>query len=210
MIIILIALTAMLALSTLFRVPSGLFAAFALLNACAQSLCGAYLQEAVIAVGSLFGAAAIQPIMAGQAAVAVAVSTVQVFSAAASLWGLSRHAIATYVSDGSVEEHSALIFFSFSTIFLCFCALVHDRLVRKPIYKTVAAPLEEKLLRPINSAEETAALVPSMEGDKPLPDRTRVLDVMKANITYQFAVAYSFLITLVRCATCMQSDNCSP
>jgi len=200
----------MLALSTLFRVPSGLFAAFALLNACVQSACGAYLQEAVIAVGSLFGAAAIQPIMAGQAAVAVAVSTVQVFSAAASLWGLSRNAIATYVSDGSVEEHSALIFFSFSTIFLVFCALVHDRLVRTPIYKTVAAPLEDKLIRPMNSAEETAALVPSMEGDKALPDRTRVLDVMKANITYQFAVAYSFLITLVRCAAYMQPDNCSP
>lgn len=197
MIISLIALTAMLALSALFRVPAGLFAAFALLTACALSLCGSYLQEAVISVGSLFGAAAIQSIMAGQAAVAVAVSAVQVFSAAASLWGLSRQTIATYESDGSVEERSALIFFSFSIIFLLFSALVHDRLVRKPMYKSIASPLEDRLLQSMGSStEENTALASSVTGSKAL-DQTRIIDLMKANIIYLFAVSYVFFITLV-------------
>lgn len=192
----------MLALSTLFRVPTGLFAAFALLNACAQSLCGAYLQEAVISVGSLFGATAIQPIMAGQAAVAVAVSAVQVFSAATSLWDLSPQAIATYVSDGSVEERSALMFFSFSTIFLLFSALAHHRLVRKPIYKSIAGPLEDKLLQPLESSrEENTALVSPEERNKAL-DQTRIIGLMKANVTYEFAVAYVFFVTLVCYAAC--------
>lgn len=197
MIISLIVLTTMLAVSALFRVPTGLFAAFALLNACALSICGSYLQEAVISVGSLFGASAIQSIMAGQAAVAVAVSAVQVFSAAASLWGLSGQTIATYESDGSVEGRSALIFFSFSIIFLLFSALAHDRLVRKPIYKSIASPLEDRLLQSAGSStEENTALASSMTGSKAL-GQTRIIDLMKANIIYLFAVSYTFFITLV-------------
>ncbi|KAK2466417.1 hypothetical protein APHAL10511_002059 [Amanita phalloides] len=195
MIMALIVLTSLLVLSTLIHVPGPLFAAFVLLNTGLQSICGAYLQVAIIAVGSLFGPVAIQTIMSGQAAVAVAVSAVQVFSAAASLWNLSPEVIPLYVSDGSAEEHSALMFLSVSTIFLLLCALVHRRLVRMPLYKRVAAPLEDKLLQH-GSGEESTALISSAEVSAALQGQSRTLDVVRANITYQFAVAYVFLITL--------------
>ncbi|KAF8631194.1 hypothetical protein AX15_002526 [Amanita polypyramis BW_CC] len=195
MILTLAALTSLLALSTLIRIPAGFFAALVLLNAGAQSTCVAYLQKAIFAAGSLFGPPALQPIMSGQAAVAVVISAVQVFSAAISLWGLPRDIIATYVSDGSVEGRSALMFFSLSTIFLLFCLLVHGWLVRTPLYKSVVGALENKQLYSGSFGEESGDLV-SGEGSDILRDQSRIIDLAKENIIYQFAVAYVFIITL--------------
>lgn len=98
--------------------------------------------------------------MSGQAAVAVAVSGVQVFSAAASVWGQSREAISAYVSDGEPEERSALIFFSLSTVFLIVSAAAYGWLVRMPAYQTVAGSLEnQKVVSENGSSDELRGLV---------------------------------------------------
>jgi solute carrier family 29 (equilibrative nucleoside transporter), member 1/2/3 len=156
-------------------------------------MAGGYLQTSVIAVGSLFGPPAIQSMMAGQAAVAVVVSGVQVISSALSVVGKPR----TYISDGSAEEQSAFIFLSLSTVFLIISAGVHTWFIRMPIYKLVVASLESKPKNQDDSVqEELRELIPS--GSATLQsDKANVIRVAKINIVYEVAIAYVFLVTLV-------------
>lgn len=168
---------------------------FVLFNAAAQAAAGAYLQTSVTAVGSLFGPPAIQSMVAGQAAVAVAVSGVQVISSAASVAGKPR----TYISDGSAEEQSAFIFLALSTVFLLVSAGVHTWLIRMPVYKHVAASLEHKSKKneiDIIQEEERRALIPR-DLVEPRSDKNNVIRVAKINIVYEVAVGYVFLVTLV-------------
>ncbi|PFH52589.1 hypothetical protein AMATHDRAFT_139820 [Amanita thiersii Skay4041] len=191
MILALSALTFMLIFLTFIRLSPGTFAFLVLLNAGAQAMCCAYLQMSVIAVGSLFGPDALQPISSGQAAVAVAVSGVQVFSAAASLWGIPREAIATYVSDGTAEAKSAFIFFAFSTVFLVVCAAVHRWLVATPVYQRIARPLEQF---DSTNPEESSGLV--AHETKKMRVTSRIGAIVKANMIYEIAVSYVFIVTL--------------
>lgn len=142
--------------------------------------------------------------MSGQAAVAVAVSGVQVLSAAASLWGLPREAISAYVSDGSAEERSAFIFFGLSTMFLIASVVTHGWLISMPVYKTIAAPLEQQS-KDLRDGGERQGLV-SSGPTKFSDEKGRILRIAKANITYEFAVAYVFMVTLVRRHGLLYSD----
>jgi equilibrative nucleoside transporter 1/2/3 len=119
--------------------------------------------------------------MSGQAAVAVAVSGVQVFSAVASVWGQSPETIASYVSDGEPEERSALVFFGLSTVFLVVSAAANGWLVTMPAYKTVAGSLEHKKVVGENvSSDELRGLVSS--GRNELSDeKGQILRVARAN-----------------------------
>ncbi len=189
-------LTALLVTSTFFVLPPGLFFTFILINGAAQAAAGSYLQTAVIAIASLFGPAAVQAMMAGQAAVAVAVSGVQVVSAAASTWGKSS----SFVSDGSAEERSAFFFFSLSTLFLVASAGIHRWLRSLPSYKAVAAPLEQQASSKAQFAASDAIasqpLISRGRGEAN-DDRRQAIRVAKANIMYEVAVGYVFLTTLV-------------
>ena len=155
-------------------------------------MAGAYLQTSVIAVGSLFGPPAIQSTMAGQAAVAVVVSGVQVISSAASVVGKPR----TYISSGSAEEQSAFIFLTLSTVFLLVCAGVHTWFIRMPVYKLVAASLESKSKNHDDTArgEERRELIPNATLQS---YRADVIRVAKINIVYEVAVALVFVVSLV-------------
>lgn len=186
----------LLTLSTFPRVTTGVFFTFVILNAALQAACGAYLQTSVIAVASLFGPMAVQAMLSGQAAVAVAVSSVQVVSSAIFLLGASPEVISTNAKNGSAEEQAAFIFFTLSTLFLGVTALAHSWLVKMPTYKTLAAPLEQKTPRGIRSIEEHQVFTSSGR-NKYSNERAGILRVAKANITYEIAVAYVFVITLV-------------
>lgn len=131
--------------------------------------------------------------MAGQAAVAVSVSGVQVISSAISIVGKPR----TNISDGSTEEQSAFIFFALSTVFLLVSIGVHTWLIRMPVYKLVAAPLERKSnTHDAVQEEERRGLIPS-RSTTPRSDKANVIRVARINITYEVAVAYVFMATLV-------------
>lgn len=199
MILCLSVLTLSLTLSTFFRrVSPGVFFVFVLLNCALQAGAGAYLQTSVIAVASLFGPTALQAMMSGQAAVAVAVSSVQVVSTAAFLWGKSKESIQVALKEGSAEEQSALVFFTLSTLFLVACAVAHTWLVRMPIYKTIAAPLEQhKSINDLGSPHERQPLT-SVGRSAFSGGKARMLRIAKTNITYHIAVAYVFVVTLVR------------
>ena len=157
-------------------------------------MAGAYLQTSVIAVGSLFGPPAIQSMMAGQAAVAVVVSGVQVISSAVSVVGKPH----TYNSYGSAEEQSASIFLALSTAFLLVSAGVHTWFIRMPAYKFVAASLESKSKNQDDPAreEERRELIPSVSATLQ-SNKADVIRIAKINIVYEVAVAYVFLVTLV-------------
>lgn len=135
--------------------------------------------------------------MSGQAAVAVAVSSVQVISAAAFLWGKTKESIESLLKEGSAEEQSAFVFFALSTVFLVASAVAHAWLVRMPIYKTIAAPLEQhKSARDLGSPHERQALT-SVGRSEFSDEKSRILRMAKTNITYHIAVAYVFVVTLV-------------
>ncbi|KAF8974277.1 nucleoside transporter-domain-containing protein [Flammula alnicola] len=178
----LIILNFLLTLTTFFVPSPGIFFAFVLFNGSAQAIVGAYLQTSVIAVASLF-------------AVAVAVSGVQVISAAASVW---KKPI-TYASDGSAEERSAFMFFSLSTLFLVVSAAAHTWMVRMPIYGHVAASLEhepKKTHGEEGHEHERRGLISSELATSLASDRANAFRVGKLNLTYEVAVAYVFVVTL--------------
>lgn len=164
-----------------------------------QGAFGAYLQTSVIATASLFGPSAVQSMMSGQAAVAVAVSGVQVVSVAASLWSEPR-----LLSDDSAAERSALIFFSVSTLFLAGSAFAHGWLVRTPAYQHVASALEnhpEKHTSDIGQDDERQRLVSdessSHVGFASQDKSIDILRVARQNVIYEISVASVFIITLV-------------
>ncbi|KAH9482484.1 Equilibrative nucleoside transporter 1 [Psilocybe cubensis] len=174
---------------------NGVFFSFILFNGASQAVVGAYLQTSVIAVASLFGPLAVQAMMSGQAAVAVAVSGVQVISAAASVRGKTR----VYISDGSAEERSAFIFFSLSTLFLVVSAGAHSWMTKTPIYQQVAASLERGRKRTageIGHADEREGLVTHVSSTSAIEDTANAFRVGRANAIYEVAVAYVFIVTL--------------
>lgn len=186
----------LLTLST-FTAPSpGIFFAFVIVNGIAQAAAGSYLQTAVVAIASLFGPTAMQSVMSGQAAVGVVVSGVQVLSAAASIHGARIAAANAEPYDaGAAEARSAFLFFGLSTIFLIATIGAHAWLVRMPAYQLVVAPFEQAKLQ---GQHRGAGMLGSAGGDDAASEKGRILRVAKTNVLYEVAVAYVFLVTLVR------------
>lgn len=187
-----------LTISTFFHhVSPGAFFAFVLLNGAIQAAAGSYLQTSVIAVASLFGPTALQAMMSGQAAAAVAVSSVQLVSTAVFLWGKTKDSVDVALKEGSAEERSAFVFFTLSTLFLLGCAVAHAWLARMPIYKTIAAPLEQHKSTIEGFPHERQPLTSA--GRTEFSDgKARMFRIAKTNVTYHIAVAYVFVVTLVR------------
>ncbi|KAK1226030.1 hypothetical protein PQX77_010989 [Marasmius sp. AFHP31] len=191
------ALCLLLTLSTLVQISPGLFTTFVLLNGIAQACFGSYLQTSVIAVASRFGHSAVQSTLSGQAAVAVAVSTVQVLSAAASLGSEATPNGVSTIRDKEPEERAAFLFFGLSTIFLLASAAAQWWLVRLPQYYTVAGSLEidRHRVHGGGNADEVRALVSEGRSD-PLNEKASIIRVCKRNVVYEIAVGYVFIVTL--------------
>ncbi|KAG6877844.1 hypothetical protein C0993_003217 [Termitomyces sp. T159_Od127] len=166
--------------------------ALTLFVAAAQSALGSYLQTSVVAVASLFGPQAMQSMMSGQAAVAVAVSGVQVMSSALFIWKSSPEDITANAVSGDAEKDSARVFFAFSTIFLIMSAFAHNNLATKATYKALVAPLEHKVILETGIIENE----PFRQEDFS-SEWHRITQVAKANISFEMAVAYVFIVTLV-------------
>ena len=165
-----------------------------------------YLQSSVVAVASLFGPEAVQAVMSGQAAVAVAVSTVQLLSAAVSLAGEEKTLGLGLLFDSmpplegwgwTPEEASAFVFFAFSTAFLGTSVLAHSWLLRMPAYEALVVPLERKRDVGVRVGEREALLGSGSLGDVRETTNERIWRVAKANWAYEVALAYVFVVTLV-------------
>ncbi|THV05387.1 hypothetical protein K435DRAFT_104157 [Dendrothele bispora CBS 962.96] len=188
-------LNLLLTLSTTIALSPGLFFAFVILNGIAQASFGSYLQNSIMAVASLFGHTAVQPLLSGQAAVAVAVSTVQVLSATAAVGRETSRNEDSPPDDGKAEERSAFIFFGLSTLFLLFSAVAQWYLVSMPEYQQVAGSLEpgKRIGRDHGTADENRALVSSGRASD---ERARIWEVAKKNVSFEISVAYVFVVTL--------------
>lgn len=198
-IICLAILVGLLTLSTYVHVPAGLFFAFVLLNGIAQAAAGSYLQTAIVAVASLFGPTAMQSVMSGQGAVAVAISLVQAISAYTSVRGQSSSESDNnpVVLTSEPEEQSAFMFFSISTVFLLGSAGAQAWLFRLPSYKAIIGQFNHNH-EAADSGLETSNLAPhSPSATDNKERRSQIIRVAKTNGIYNFAVAYVFIITLV-------------
>ncbi|EPQ59608.1 delayed-early response protein/equilibrative nucleoside transporter [Gloeophyllum trabeum ATCC 11539] len=189
-------LSLLLTLSTFTHGPAGVFFAFVIVNGISQAAAGSYLQTSVIAVASQFGPAAMQALFSGQAAVGVAVSLVQVLSAAASVRGSDSDP----PSDGKAEAKSAFVFFGLSFLFLLASAGAYIWMTRLPSYKAVVISSDSPRKGVIHSADrvnptETHGLVssgPTRHSDV----KANILRIAKANLVYETSVAYVFIVTL--------------
>ncbi|KZS94130.1 hypothetical protein SISNIDRAFT_410635 [Sistotremastrum niveocremeum HHB9708] len=191
----------LLAVSTFFQTSPGLFFAFVIINALVQAGAGAYLQTAVFALASLFGSTAIQSTLAGQAAVGVVVSLVQVISAGGSLgtersptdevdaFGLTR-------AERAAEDKSAFAFFSISTVFLLGSLIAHLRLTRTHQYQTIIIESRDKFL--VEDVEERQGLFggETQVREELGPERSTFLQMLWMNRVYNLSVAYVFVATL--------------
>ncbi|KAG6875395.1 hypothetical protein C0992_004014 [Termitomyces sp. T32_za158] len=182
----------LLTISTYVRLPAGVFMALTLFIGAAQSALGSYLQTSVVAVASLFGPQAMQSMMSGQAAVAVAVSGVQVMSSALFIWKSSPEEITINAVSGDAEKDSARVFFAFSTFFLLMSVFAHNILTSKTTYKALVAPLEHKVILETGSIENEPFGRENFSSEW-----HRIMQVAKANISFEIAVACVFIVTLV-------------
>lgn len=183
-------LNLLLALTTLVVLPPTLFFFFVIINGIAQAAAGSYMQCSLIAMVSLLGPPAMQPLISGQAAVGVLVSLVQFFSSAA---GVSTNEVDNPNSRAATK--AAFIFFGVSTAFTVFSILMHSRLINTTEYRTIVVPFE-KITDVISPEEEREALVGNGQtviSPKLKPD---MLAVIKKNALYNFSVAYGFAVTL--------------
>ncbi|KAG8218815.1 nucleoside transporter-domain-containing protein [Butyriboletus roseoflavus] len=198
-IIAMILLVTSLCLSTFIRGTPSTFFSFALFNGAAVAVTSAYLCTAVFAGAALLGASFLQTVLSGQAAVAVAVSAVQVASSMISLWGsplkpVSMEAITTDSRDKHPEEIAARIFFAVSTVFLGITLAAYTWLTKQSFYKSVTGSLERH--REVGDIDELTGLV--ADGCRnPLTDaNSRVYQVFKQNMIFMFSIAYVFAVTL--------------
>jgi equilibrative nucleoside transporter 1/2/3 len=143
--------------------------------------------------------------ISGQAAIAVVVSVVQVITSTLSVWDSTPEAIAAFISndgvgDGTAEQDSARTFFGISALFMISTFMAYAWMARLPAYKATVGILEHgaKLEEDLGSVDETGRLVFRDTNQASLEERNQIIRVFKANIVYEFALAYVFVITLVR------------
>ncbi|PAV20569.1 nucleoside transporter [Pyrrhoderma noxium] len=182
-------LVGFLTLSTTIPSSPTSFFIFIITNGILQACAGSYLQTAVVATASLFGPVAMQSTMSGQAFVGVVVSLVQLLSTAASVRA-SQIASATNTpyDEGAAEARAASLFFGLSTLFLCATLGTQAWLSKLPEYKAVVQQ-NQRLLKQDDEPGIGHELDASHE-------KQRLVRVAKANLEYELAVAYVFVVTL--------------
>ncbi|KAG0702331.1 nucleoside transporter-domain-containing protein [Suillus ampliporus] len=176
---------------------------FAILCSIFLAISVSYLSTAAFAGASLFGASCMQSMISGQGAIGVAVSVVQVTTSALSVWGSTPESIAAFISndgagEGKAEEDSARAFFAISALFMISTLMAYAWMARLPAYRATVGILEQnaKLDGALGSPNDTGGLVFPSTDQASLEERNQILRVFKANIVYEFAGGYVFVITL--------------
>jgi hypothetical protein len=187
-------LTIPLTTSIFMSTTPGFFFYFVLTVATLSTGIASYLQSSIAAVAALFGPEATQAVMSGQAAVAVAMSAVQVISILLSLSGGEPPALIATSHGRTTEEKSVCAFFTLSACFLATSIFAHRILMRTPQYKVLVAPLDSGALTTSEAMGEQQALL-AMSGYEAAKDR--IFRVIGANMNYEIAVAYVGVVSLV-------------
>jgi len=189
-----------LCLSTFNRGTPFAFFAFALFNAACMAAAASYLSTSVYAGASVLGTSFLQPVLTGQAAIAVAVSAVQVASSMIALWVSSPKIVLTDIMradsrDSQAEEIAARIIFGIGAIFLCITLVAYLWLTRQPFYKLVASTLEQ--YRKFGDPDELTVLVTDHRRNASTVTTSHVYQVFRKNSIFMFSLAYVFIVSLV-------------
>ncbi|KAG2158973.1 nucleoside transporter-domain-containing protein [Suillus bovinus] len=184
---------------TTFLHPSPVpFFYFIMISAFCLSGCASYLSNSVFAGAALFGAPYMQSMMSGQAAIAVAVSSVQVISSAISIWGTNSLAPAFNDTDpdGKAEEKSARIFFGISALYMFATLLAYRWLASLPVYATTMGALEDNVKARVVSDEvdEQQPLLPAALSSA--AEGNHIFRILQKNLIYNFSVGFVFTVTL--------------
>lgn len=215
-ILALLTITFLTTFSTLVRTDPNTFFTFIILVSISTAAFVSYFQSAVFAVASIFGPKAIQAVMTGQAAVAVVVNLVQLASVTNSIRSVNPAPAlrlvalmpigTAFVSGRTAEETSSFVCLAFATCLLGVSYVSHRWLVRTAEYKSLIAPLEMRVLE-VPQVEERQALLTSSRlsasesglgwtgGVESATER--IIRVAKANVVFEVAIAYVFIVTLV-------------
>lgn len=183
----------LLALSPLIPLRGGPLFSFLLLNGALQSIVGAYMQTAIIGLASLFGPHAIRNVFTGQAAVGVVVSLVQYINTALSMRSGDRDDPSSTTDTGAL---SAFIFFGLSTAYLIVTLGAHTLLTHTSTYQLVKLSFAHPPTKRNTEGDEDESNHPSGSGPDPVIQVGK-LEIAKLNATYNFAIAYVFVVTLV-------------
>ncbi|KAG2066798.1 hypothetical protein BDR04DRAFT_1029168 [Suillus decipiens] len=162
------------------------------------SVCTSYLSNSVFAGAALFGAPYMQSMMSGQAAIAVAVSSVQVISSAISVWGTTPLAVAISDTDpdGKAEEKSARIFFGISALYMIATLLAYRWLASLQVYATTMGALENNLKARVVS-DEVDEQQPLLSVAPPSTVKeNQIVRIFQTNFIYNFAGGFVFAVTL--------------
>ncbi|KAG9313824.1 nucleoside transporter-domain-containing protein [Chiua virens] len=198
-----VVLVALLFTSTFIRGTAASFVAFSLLVAAAMAVTNSYLTTAVMAGAAILGPEFLKMTLAGQSAIAVVVSVVQLASAVISLWGskpstsISLELFGGNVKDSRAEDVAARIFFGVATLFVLVSLFAYAWLQRQPFYRQVTSPLEGRRREiPCGEIDERTGLVADNRPKTQTQDSSRFFKVLKQNAVFMFCISYSFLVTL--------------
>jgi equilibrative nucleoside transporter 1/2/3 len=185
-------------LSTFFpHTPPTFFFIFALTNGILQSSINCYFQTSVVAIASWFGPSAIQSMFSGQAAVAVLISVLELFSAITSIeveetkqYISETKSLLDKESRASVDRSASMFFFSMM-IGMIMAVGAHFYLTRMSEYKEASAifdkPLPPATRQPqeqqSQASEETPLLVdivnlvPALALDEHMPPSVKSSEI---------------------------------
>ena len=121
--------------------------------------------------------------------------------------------IASYKIDSSAEERAAFIFFGLSTLFLAVALFANQWFFATPAYRALVMPSAHKYEEEaLHDSEEHEGLV-SRSGGREVEESNKLLKIMrvaKANVIYEIAVAFVFIVTLVSNSTYAFCEISSP
>ena len=185
-----------LCLSTFVRGTPWAFFSFALFDALSLAAASSYMGAAVYARAALLGPPFLQSVLSGQAAIGVAISAVQVVSAAMSV---PTTLVVTLVADESdylAHGMTARIFFGISTVFLITTLAAYAWLMKQAFYKSVTGAAKQQ--GAVQDIDELTGLVSSDDRRNIVAEASSpVYGILKRNWVFMFSIAYVFAVTLV-------------
>ena len=198
-------LVVLLALTPYFAFSPGSFFASVLVDGALQAALGSYLQTSVVALASIFGPDAIAAYMTGGALVAVGVSLLKLFTVYTRPGHLNDDDLPSSLFQTLLEPHGgnaargATTYFYIAAAFIssgiAAYAYLYGKIPHDALKEDTPEPYQES--GPESEPSEVDYLLGRVS-NSPIPmSGTSIWIVARKNASYNFAVFYVFVVTLV-------------
>lgn len=140
-----------------------------------------------------------QAVASGQAAIGVAVSGIQLLSALASA---NASASRTTATEEGAEARTAFEYFALSMVFYIFSAWAYVWLMRTPEYQEIKGSYLSRrfsisMSQSFTADDDGVALASEQPRGTASSPVARAISMIKTNLPFNFAVAWTFLVTQV-------------